>query len=46
MSILQAVYFDGKDSRRHAVSLIVAGDTLKVVGRDVDETVDAKGVRR
>ena len=46
MSILQALYFDGKLSRKHPVSVIIAGGTLKVVGHDVSETFDAKGVRR
>lgn len=46
MSVLQAVYFDGKSSRRHAVSLFVAAGRLKVVGRDVSEQFDARRVRR
>ena len=46
MSILQAVYFDGKLSRKHPVSVVIAGGTLKVIGRDVSEAFDAKGVRR
>ena len=46
MSVLQAVYFDGKDSRGHPVSLMIAGGRLKVVGRDVSEEFDARGVRR
>ena len=46
MSVLQAVYFDGKTSRRHSVSVMVAGGKLKVIGRDVNEEFDARGVRR
>ncbi|MGH8661998.1 MAG: M48 family metalloprotease, partial [Burkholderiales bacterium] len=46
MSVLQAVYFDGKDSRRHPVSVMVAGDRLKIVGHDVSEEFGARGVRR
>lgn len=46
MSIRQALYFDGKLSRRHVVSVVIAGGTLKVIGREVNETFDAKGVRR
>ncbi len=46
MSVLQAVYFDGKTSRRHAVSLFIAAGRLKVVGRDVSEQFDARRVRR
>ena len=46
MSVLQAVYFDGKSSRRHPVSVFFAGGKLKIVGRDVSEEFDARGVRR
>jgi Zn-dependent protease with chaperone function/TPR repeat protein len=46
VSVLQAVYFDGKTSRRHAVSMFVAAGRLKVVGRDVSEQFDARRVRR
>jgi Zn-dependent protease with chaperone function/Tfp pilus assembly protein PilF len=46
MSILQATYFDGKFSRKHAVNVIISGSTLKVVGRDINANFDAKGVRR
>ena len=46
MSILQATYFDGKLSSKHPVNIIIAGGSLKVVGREVNETFDAKGVRR
>ena len=46
MSVLQAVYFDGKTSHRHAVSMFIAAGRLKVVGRDVNEQYDARRVRR
>lgn len=46
MSVLKADYYDGKSSARHAVSLILAGQTLKVVGEDVDLQVDVRRVRR
>jgi Zn-dependent protease with chaperone function len=46
MSILQATYFDGKRSSKHAVSIIITGGLLKIIGREVNETFDAKGVRR
>ena len=46
MSVLQAVYFDGKRSRRHPVSVLLSGGKLKVVGREVSEEVDARRVRR
>ena len=46
MSVLQADYFDGKTSRKHPVSMMIAGGKLKIVGRDVNEEFDARGVRR
>lgn len=46
MSVLQAHYFDGKSSLRRPVSVVITGNKLKVVGRDVDEEFDARGVRR
>jgi hypothetical protein len=46
VSVLQAVYFDGKSSRRHPVSVLLSGGKLKVVGRDVSEAFDARRVRR
>jgi Zn-dependent protease with chaperone function/tetratricopeptide (TPR) repeat protein len=46
VSILQAVYFDGRSSRGHPVSLFVSAGKLKLVGRDVSEAFDARRVRR
>ncbi|MBI3045907.1 MAG: M48 family metalloprotease [Betaproteobacteria bacterium] len=46
MSILRADYFDGKTSVKHPVSVLIAGDRLKVIGRDVNEAFDARRVRR
>jgi predicted Zn-dependent protease len=46
MKVLQVEYFDGKDSRKHPASLVIAGDKVKLVGRDVVGTFDAKRVRR
>jgi Zn-dependent protease with chaperone function len=46
MSVLQADYFDGKNSLKRPVSVVITGNKLKVVGRDVDEEFDARGVRR
>jgi predicted Zn-dependent protease len=46
MSVLQAVYFDGRTSRGHPVGVMVTGDRLKVIGRDVNEEFDARRVRR
>ena len=45
MNVFPADYFDGKSSRRHAVSVIVSGARMKVVGRDVSEDVEARRVR-
>jgi predicted Zn-dependent protease/TPR repeat protein len=46
MKVLQADYFDGKSSRRHAVTVIVSGERMKIVGRDINEELDARRVRR
>jgi predicted Zn-dependent protease len=46
VSVLQAVYFDGKTSQRHPVSLVLSAGKLKIVGRDIDLEVDARRVRR
>jgi hypothetical protein len=46
MSVLRADYYDGKSSQKRPVTVVVSGGRLKVVGRDVDEEVDARGVRR
>lgn len=46
MKILQAAYFDGKSSRRHAVTVILSGERMKIVGREVSEALDARRVRR
>jgi len=46
MSVLQTDYFDGKTSLKHPVSVMIAGGKLKIVGRDVNEEFDARGVRR
>ena len=46
MSVLQAVYFDGKDSQRHPVTLVLSGGRLKVIGRDVELEYDVRRVRR
>lgn len=46
MSVIEAVYFDGKTSSRRPVTLLVGGGTIKVVGEDVDVEFDARLVRR
>ena len=46
MSVLKAEYFDGHSSRKQPVSVMIASGRLKVVGRDVNEEFDARGVRR
>jgi Zn-dependent protease with chaperone function len=46
VSVLQATYFDGKDSRRHPVSVVVSAGKVKVVGHDVQAEFDARLVRR
>jgi Zn-dependent protease with chaperone function len=46
MSVLEAVYFDGKSSARHAVSLVLSGGRLKVIGREIELEYDVRRVRR
>ena len=46
MKALQARYFDGKSSRGHEVTLMLSGGRLKLVGRDVNQELDAREVRR
>lgn len=46
MSVLQAVYFDGKTSQRHPVSLVLSAGKLKIVGRDVNAEFESRRVRR
>ena len=46
MKVLQARYFDGKSSRSHDVTLMLAGARLKIVGRDVSAEHDPRQVRR
>jgi len=46
VSVLQAIYFDGKDSRRHPVSVVLSAGKVKVVGHDLQAEFDARLVRR
>jgi len=46
MNVLQADYFDGKTSRKHAVTVVLSGGRLKIIGREVNEVVDVRRVRR
>ena len=46
MKVLQGRYFDGKSSRSHEVTLMLAGARLKIVGRDVSAEHDPRQVRR
>jgi predicted Zn-dependent protease len=45
MSAIAAQYFDGRRSQRHPVTLLLAGGHIKIVGRDVDATLEARRVR-
>ncbi len=45
MSILACTYFDGRLSTPHPSSLILDGRSVRVVGRDVAVSVDARRVR-
>jgi predicted Zn-dependent protease len=46
MKPIQADYYDGKTSACHAVSLLIGGGKLKVIGEQVNETFDLRRVRR
>ncbi len=46
MIVLQGTFFDGKRSQGHHVSMIASGQTLKIVGRKVNRSYDARRVRR
>ena len=46
MSVFNARYFDGKSSLPHEVSVLIGGGRLKLVGRDIEQDFDARGVRR
>src|SRR5690348_3075862 len=45
MSVLTAEYFDGRNSLKHEVSVLIGGGRLKLVGRDVSVEFDARKVR-
>ena len=45
MSPLAAGYFDGKNSIRHEVSVLIGGGKLRLVGRDVSAEFDPRKVR-
>src|SRR5262249_6992242 len=45
VSPIDAVYFDGKDSLRHEVSVLIGGGRVKLVGRDVELEFAARKVR-
>ena len=46
MTPIQADYYDGKNSVRHRVSLLVGAGKLKVIGAQVNETFELRRVRR
>jgi predicted Zn-dependent protease len=45
MSSLVAHFFDGRQARRHEVTLVLSGGMMKIVGRDVDQEHEARRVR-
>lgn len=45
MSPISAVYFDGKDSLRHEVGLLIGGGKVKLVGRELELEFQARKVR-
>ena len=46
MRVIAARYFDGKHSFGHDVKVIVGGGKLRIVGQEVSEEIDPRGVRR
>ncbi len=46
MKVFDARYYDGKTSTCHHVSVVLTGLKLRLVGTDVSEEFDARGVRR
>jgi Zn-dependent protease with chaperone function/TPR repeat protein len=45
MSVLQARYFDGRNSIEHEVGVLIGGGRLKLVGRDISAEFEARKVR-
>jgi Zn-dependent protease with chaperone function/TPR repeat protein len=46
MNVLRARYFDGKSSLAHDVTVMLVRGRLKIVGRDVNQEIDARALRR
>jgi hypothetical protein len=46
MKVIAARYFDGKRSVGHDVKVLIAGGKLRVVGQEISEEFDPRGVRR
>ena len=46
MNVIAGDYFDGRTSVRHEVTAFISGGKLKIVGRDVNQEVDLRRVRR
>jgi predicted Zn-dependent protease len=46
MTILRADYFDGKNSRKHPVTMMFGAGKLRVVGQDIDAEFNVRRVRR
>jgi Zn-dependent protease with chaperone function len=46
MKTLRARYFDGTRSEGQDVTVVLTGSQLKIIGRDVDKSFEARGVRR
>jgi predicted Zn-dependent protease len=45
VSVLRADYFDGRNSIKHEVSVLIGGGKVKLVGRDISVEFDARKVR-
>src|SRR3989449_9055774 len=46
MSVIEAVYFDGKSSLKRSVGIVVSRGRMKIIGRDLEQEFDARLVRR
>lgn len=46
MSVVEADYFDGENSRRQRVSIVIARGKIKIVGATLEQELDARLVRR
>jgi Zn-dependent protease with chaperone function len=46
MSVIEADYFDGKSSVKRPVGIVISRGRVKIIGRDLEQELDARLVRR